>query len=130
MTVDKASAQPGDVLTYTIVLRNDGLAIASAVTLSNPLPVQTTYVTGSLQLEGGGVADDANGIIGWNGSLDVGARVTLTYQCKATTLERGIWVRNVAYLKDGYSLPRRLQASTYVPYGHQWLPLLLKRHAG
>ena len=44
-TVDRASAAPGDVVTYTLRVKNDGPAEARGVVLGDPLPAGTTYVS-------------------------------------------------------------------------------------
>ncbi|ALG15179.1 hypothetical protein AOZ06_30835 [Kibdelosporangium phytohabitans] len=44
-TVDKAEAVPGDVLTYTVTLRNTGVIPVPALTVRDVLPPGTTYVS-------------------------------------------------------------------------------------
>ncbi len=56
--------QAGDVLEYAISLRNTGLDAATGVRLTDPIPVGTTYVPGSLAITSGagsGPATDAAG---------------------------------------------------------------------
>jgi uncharacterized repeat protein (TIGR01451 family) len=48
---------PTTVLTYTIVVTNNGQGDAVAVVVTDPIPVFTTYVAGSLTLNGGGLTD-------------------------------------------------------------------------
>ncbi len=49
-TVDKATAAPGATLTYTITATNSAAAgPATSVVISDPLPANTTYVSGSAQ---------------------------------------------------------------------------------
>jgi large repetitive protein len=50
---------PGTVLTYTVVMTNDGTAASSGSTLADPIPAGTTYVAGSTTLNGTAVADVA-----------------------------------------------------------------------
>ncbi|MEA2076861.1 MAG: DUF11 domain-containing protein [Candidatus Marinimicrobia bacterium] len=50
MTVDNASPQPGDIVTYTITGQNNGSASADDVLFSAPIPTNTTYVPGSLRI--------------------------------------------------------------------------------
>lgn len=47
-SVDKAFAEPGDVLTYTLVLQNTGNVAADNVVITDPIPTGTTFVAGSL----------------------------------------------------------------------------------
>ncbi|MCF7833637.1 MAG: DUF11 domain-containing protein [Candidatus Marinimicrobia bacterium] len=50
MTVDDASPQPGDVVTYTVTGQNNGSATAEDVLFSAPIPTNTTYVPGSMKI--------------------------------------------------------------------------------
>ena len=83
---------PGTVLTYTMVVTNNGSATASAVVLTDPEPANTTYVPGSLTLGGSGLTDaggDDAGDFGVTtageatvdiGTLAPGASATVTMQ--------------------------------------------------
>jgi len=66
-TVDPALAVAGDVLTYTIVLRNQNPATATHASLLDPIPAHTTYVPGSA--EGGAVYNGTMQRIEWQGDL-------------------------------------------------------------
>jgi uncharacterized repeat protein (TIGR01451 family) len=48
-TVSPTVAQPGDVLTYTIVIENVGTHWAYGIVLTDPIPAGTTYVGASAQ---------------------------------------------------------------------------------
>ncbi len=63
-TVDKAAAKPGDLLTYTITVRNDGTATANTVTVDDADVMVLTNPTYTLQ-------GDASGNGSWTGSLVV-----------------------------------------------------------
>lgn len=53
---------PGAVITYTIVVSVSGAgATASGVTVEDPVPANTTYVPGSLTLNGVGLTDASDG---------------------------------------------------------------------
>lgn len=47
-TVDKTFAEPGDVLTYTLTLKNSGNTPANNVVITDAIPAGTTYVAGSV----------------------------------------------------------------------------------
>jgi uncharacterized repeat protein (TIGR01451 family) len=49
---------PGDVLRYTIDIRNSGAIAATGVTLTDAVPPNTTYVADSLRLNGSALAPD------------------------------------------------------------------------
>ena len=70
-TDGRASAQPGQTLTYTLTISNVGNQGATGVILTDTLPANTTFVSAS----DGGVF--AAGVVTWNiGSLAAGASVT------------------------------------------------------
>jgi uncharacterized repeat protein (TIGR01451 family) len=52
-TVDKADAEPGDVLTYTIDVANVGQDAATNAILDDRIPAGTTYVPGTLRVLAG-----------------------------------------------------------------------------
>lgn len=58
--VDKASAKPGETLTYTLTITNIGDGAAKAVVLVDMIPSNTTYVAGSIKV-GPGVQTDGAG---------------------------------------------------------------------
>lgn len=55
-------ADPGDVLRYTLTVSNSGAIAATGVRLSDAVPVNTSYVAGSVRLNGVAVADAAGGV--------------------------------------------------------------------
>ncbi len=126
MFPNETMIEPGDPITYTIVLRNDGLSAASSATLTNAVPSGTTYHTGTIQLIGGGTITDTNGLIQWGGSLAPGEQATLIYWVDVTTAQRGSTIQNVAFLRDEYNPVRRLRVDVQLGMLRQWLPMLLK----
>ncbi len=97
-TVNRATAEPGDVLTYTIVLHNSGNQNAGNVSLSDVLPANVTYVAGSVT---GGAAHDGTTLT-WNGSIMAGARITVTYQVRVNLpLANNTLIENSATVNDG-----------------------------
>jgi uncharacterized repeat protein (TIGR01451 family) len=81
-TADKASAKPGDTITYTItVTNNHPTASATSVTVIDPVPAYTTYVANSTLLNSIPVAGDgATSPLAGSGLLvdDNGARTSGT----------------------------------------------------
>ncbi|MBC8249950.1 MAG: DUF11 domain-containing protein, partial [Anaerolineales bacterium] len=76
--VDKVTAMPGEVLTYTIALRNLGNSDFAGVSLADPIPAHTTYVPGSLNGEASYDAESDQ--IEWSGTVAAGTSITFTFQ--------------------------------------------------
>jgi len=83
---------PSTVLTYTIVVTNNGAGNATVVILTDPVPANTTYVPGSITLGGVGKTDiglddeadfnatTAGAVTVAIGTLVPGASATVTFQ--------------------------------------------------
>jgi uncharacterized repeat protein (TIGR01451 family) len=56
-SVDRASATPGDVLTYSIDYRATGTQTASNLRISDVIPIGSAYVAGTLRLNGTSLSD-------------------------------------------------------------------------
>jgi uncharacterized repeat protein (TIGR01451 family) len=89
-SVDKASAEPGEVLVYTIAYRNDGAAPITQLVIADSTPSYTTFVAGSAscgplppQLASCTPAPPPapTGSVTWTftGALDPGASGTVTF---------------------------------------------------
>lgn len=61
--VDKATALPSDVITYTLTYKNSGAGAATNTSVELPIPPNTTYVAGSAS--SGGVYDSATNSVKW-----------------------------------------------------------------
>ena len=120
------TARPGETLTYTLVLRNDGLADTPPTwILTNPVPSNTTLVPSSLALQGGGSANETDGVITWTGTLFRAQPVTLTYQIVITNYA-GYDIVGYAWLTDGYGEEWEKTTLTAVPYFKTHLPFISK----
>ncbi|MCR4406533.1 MAG: hypothetical protein NUW24_06390 [Anaerolineae bacterium] len=98
-TVDRPTAEPGDVLTYTVVLRNTGNMNTSA-SMTDTLPANVTYVPGSVT--GGATYDGGNNRVLWNGAMNAGARITVTYRVTVNLpLDNNTLIENSATINDG-----------------------------
>ena len=110
--VDKGVAVPGEVLTYTLTLRNAGMADATGVTVVDPIPAYTTYMPDSL----GGDAiyvEEANQIE-WSGAVPSGSQASFSFAVRTVPpLPDGTVVVNTATIDDGVHLPfTRTSATT------------------
>ena len=91
-SVDKATAAPGEVLTYTVVVANAGARDAGSVVVTDPVPGFTTFVSGSITLDAvaktdGADLDEADHNVSNAGAVTVnlgvlapGATRTVTFQ--------------------------------------------------
>ena len=55
--MDRASATPGDVLTYSIDYRAIGTQTANNLRISDVIPIGSSYVAGTLRLNGTPLSD-------------------------------------------------------------------------
>jgi uncharacterized repeat protein (TIGR01451 family) len=118
--VNLTSVDEGDVLTYTLLLRNDSVTSATAA-LTDPLPAHTTYVPDSAKASDGTEVMTAGGEIRWSGRVISGTPVIVQFASVVTTtgMAPGNLVTNTAHLDDGAGSVVTLEAqSTYNPgYG-------------
>jgi uncharacterized repeat protein (TIGR01451 family) len=81
-SVDLTTASPGDTLTYTMEVANDGTADATAVTATDTLPAGVTFL--SADTHGSGTYDSTTGT--WTiGTVASGVSVTLTLTATVDT---------------------------------------------
>jgi len=100
MAVDKGMAAEGDILTYTIVLKNAGTTDAANATLSNTIPAHVSFVPHSLS--GGASYDPATNRVHWQGTIVAGTSLTFTYQAAVVSpLPDGTAIINTAQIGDG-----------------------------
>ncbi|KWX88016.1 hypothetical protein AMQ83_09450, partial [Paenibacillus riograndensis] len=79
-------AAVGDILLYTSVISNNGLAPVTNVVLSDPVPAGSSFVPGSVSVAGAArpSADPATGIT--VGTVAAGTSVTFTFQVNVTSV--------------------------------------------
>jgi immune inhibitor A len=102
-TVDKATASPGDVLLYTIVLTNTGHADAYTIVVSDTAPAHTTYLTDTYTVAGSPswAITQTNGIR-WQGTVLLTSPVTITFQVRLDRIiNNGTVIENVAHVLEG-----------------------------
>jgi uncharacterized repeat protein (TIGR01451 family) len=128
ITVDKETAEHGEPLVYTIVLRNEGLRDASSAVLTNVLPAHVSYVPGPLLTEGIPPAIYDGEKVTWSGPLFLGSPVTITYGVVVSTTRGDLSIRNVAHLEDDFGYATERTATTFLPPLSQFFPLIMKNH--
>ena len=112
--VNRITVDQGDVLTYTLVLRNSS-AIAAAAVLTDPLPSYTAYVPNSVQTSSGNVAW-INNVVQWSGTVISGTPVIVQFAAQVLTTTPGALITNTLWLNDGAGhVLTRSASSTYNP---------------
>jgi uncharacterized repeat protein (TIGR01451 family) len=115
----------GEVVTYTISLRNVGGAFANTVRLTDTLPAGMTYVPGSLAASLGSPDDSAAPTLTWNGVMSNAPLVTVTYAVTITeTLTQTL--TNIAAIHPGFAAPFTRTASVVVNGLTLYVPIVLK----
>ncbi len=111
--VNEALAVPGDVLTYTIVLRNAAplTGQAAEVSCSDPIPGNTTYVPGSAS--GGATYDDALNSVQWSGTVPAEGERAFTFAVTTDpSLPADTRIINQATISGGLHPPFTRTAAT------------------
>jgi uncharacterized repeat protein (TIGR01451 family) len=115
----------GDVMTYTLRLQNGGAPFSGMVLMTDTVPVELTYISGSLTADLGMVDESSPPELRWSGAPGEAQVVTISYAVTVTTAETNV-VTNTAIFDagtDGLVSP----SSTVILNGRAvYLPLLLK----
>ena len=113
---------------YAINLRNPGTADLTNVLVTDTLPSALTYVDNSLSASSG-VYGYSNGIITWNGTVNTGGMVTITFRARVSpTIPSGTFVANTAQINVGGIVLGRT-ANVYVASTMIFLPVLVKNNS-
>jgi uncharacterized repeat protein (TIGR01451 family) len=92
---------PGDEITYIIDIINSWSAPASAATLVDPLPTDTTCVPMSVTCSSGiCLHNDALERIEWSGTVPAAGTVTVTFVVDTGAVPCGVVVTNTAVIDD------------------------------
>ena len=92
-SADKAYAEVGEEITYTLVLENTGTVDATGVTLNDLLPPETTLVGGSITVDGAPYAGALPVVIA---SISAGQSVIVTFKVTVNSLPAVNPVFNIA----------------------------------
>ncbi len=116
-TSRKAASAPaidtGEAVTFTVRLTNTGGLSATALFMTDTIPVGLAYVAGSLSASQGIVSDAGNPILRWQGSLTPTRHITITYRAAATGSVTGSLVNRARVAGAGISLT--LSGAVFVP---------------
>ncbi len=113
----------GQVLTYTLALRNDGVRPTEAQ-LVDPIPANSTHIPSSGWASSGQLTYKA-GLFVWTGTLGVGETVTVIFPVAINATIEGSYVYNRATLTDGEGRELPLQAQTLVG-ARVYLPVMFR----
>lgn len=94
-------ALPSESLTYSIGVRNTGPGAAN-VTLSDPLPENTSFVPGSMIFPGGtGAYLIGTHTISWTGVVSANVPVDISFQVVISGVSNDVELTNTVFLDDG-----------------------------
>ena len=113
-SVSSTSADPQEVVTYTIEVVNLGQPVERMAYLTDTVPAGLAYVPGSLWASQGTWQDAKQPMLTWQGWLSPSQRITVTYQVSVTGLVTDSIV-NRARLSAPPLSPLTLAASLSVP---------------
>jgi uncharacterized repeat protein (TIGR01451 family) len=80
ITASTSYANPGEIVTYSIALKNMGKLTTSTLFLTNSVPAGLDYLPGTLTATSGSVDDSAVSTLAWQGQLSATTPITITYQ--------------------------------------------------
>jgi uncharacterized repeat protein (TIGR01451 family) len=84
MDVNGGTLVPGDTISYTIVVSNTGTANATGGVISDSVPVNTTFVPGSINLSPSGSGTKGTTPPGLVNNLSIGAGQSITVRYAVT----------------------------------------------
>ncbi len=96
-----SSVTVGNVLTYTLVAKNNSLLTASNILITDTIPANTTYVNGSASNGGSSTGTAPGSIISWSTGLSLAQNEALTRTFVITVdneLSNGTSITNIGYL--------------------------------
>ena len=112
--VSTPSADPLEVVTYTIHINNTGVLVDRQIGVSDIIPSGLEYIPGSLQASHGLTDDLAAPTLVWQGNLDTSPQITITYQVSVTGAVQGSII-NVATVSSPPSSTFSLEEALSVP---------------
>ncbi len=124
-TASNGGPQPGDSITYTLILRNSGSWFPDTVRVTDTIPISLSYLTGSFTATSGSVDESGAPVLKWNGSMSDTWLVTLAYAVTVSTVDTQV-VTNDAIIDPGFTAPFTRTAAIIVNGLHVYLPLIFE----
>lgn len=124
--VNTATAFPGSTVQYTIVLSNTGDITAFPVNMTDTLPLNLSYVAGSL-VASEGIANEAGGEITWQGAVNINGSVSISFDALISDMTPAASIiTNTAIINyDGLTL-NRTASTTIITDSITFLPIVFK----
>lgn len=109
-------ALPGDVLSYTVLLRNEGLTNSVGAWMSDAVPTETSYLSGTLSASSGQAGyDPGAATITWTGDVLVNIPVTVTFAVYVPHgVPDGTRIANRAWITDGAGMQYWREVTTTI----------------
>jgi uncharacterized repeat protein (TIGR01451 family) len=124
ISANHAVASPGDLLEYTILLKNSGDLLPN-VTMTNTLPTEVTYA-GNLSASSGTYNLTENQMI-WHGAISTSQPVTITYSVMINEyINSSAVIINSVQIDDGQGKTNLIQASTFVNGSAIFIPFIIR----
>jgi uncharacterized repeat protein (TIGR01451 family) len=111
-------------VTYKIVLQGLNFAPTTTVCLTDVIPADLAYVSGTLTATAGSVTATAP-VVHWSGTLSTSSAVTITYATKVTTTAVSAIVNTAQVSAPDYTILNL--KTTIIANGYSaYMPVLLK----
>jgi uncharacterized repeat protein (TIGR01451 family) len=123
--VSDQAGVPGQILTYTLVLRNDGLQPSTA-TLVDAVPLGLSYPVGPAWASSGRLTLTESSLL-WTGLVLEGQPVTITLPATIGPGAIGRYLHNRANMSDGWGVSTPIETHTWVEM-RLYLPMVLSTH--
>jgi uncharacterized repeat protein (TIGR01451 family) len=124
-TASNAAPREGDAVTYTLVLRNAGGSFTHTMRLTDTLPINLTYLPGSLTATHGAPDDSSAPTLRWSGVMSSVYAVTVTYAATVSTAITQT-ISNTVTINPGFAAPFARSATIVVNGMRLYLPLIVK----
>ncbi|MGL5416309.1 MAG: DUF7507 domain-containing protein [Clostridium sp.] len=102
-SVDKSFADIGDIVTYTVTAKNTGNVAANNVIITDIIPNGTSYVEGTLTVDGAANPSDLNAGVNV-GTVNSGQTVTLVFSVKVDVMPNPNPIPNKADIIYNYTV--------------------------
>jgi uncharacterized repeat protein (TIGR01451 family) len=118
-SVSLGNVEPGERLTYSLILRNSSPFTATAL-VTDPIPANTTYVPGTAQASDGSAVTVTGDVLHWSGQVISGTPVLIDFGATVGNVPYGATIRNVATINDGFDHILEFEATSIYRPGF-WL---------